>query len=409
MRKEAAANSSTTDSAATPEFSLASIIMPLQVTSAGAIKPSPQAPSSPEIHDPIAEPAGKPYETASTILSSEVDGYTSTATSSPAFTSDPAIAETQDADRTLSVKPKKPIAAPAGTSISNWPSLHGNFNQESARASATLPALPGPGTSFAHRDILLEQRLNSEVPFVHALKPGSPTHERATIEEAVTQSKLDTAISPSHVVLAAVGTQAHAERVGQFAAVPPDLIQVPVDRLAPSANAHPASVREPFTSIDAGAEDTAPKWVSAGVHRAEAGFQDPSLGWVSVRAQFGTGGIHAAVVPSTDVAAQVLGSHLAGLNAHLSSHYEHLNPVSISTPDAGWASRDSQQEMAHGNGGDTSDDGRQQQMQKESESSPIAPVPRSSPGTSDQPKLLAEVQGFATDRNQANGHVFFVV
>jgi hypothetical protein len=186
-------------------------------------------------------------------------------------------------------------------------------------------------------------------------------------------------------------------------------MRAPVDRFASSANAHPASVREPFTSIDAGAEDTAPKWVSAGVHRAEAGFQDPSLGWVSVRAQFGTGGIHAAVVPSTDVAAQVLGSHLAGLNAHLSSHYEHLNPVSISTPDAGWASRDSQQEMARGNGGDTSDGGRQQQMQKESESSPVAPVPRSSAGTSDQPKLLAEVQGFATDRNQANGHVFFVV
>ena len=199
-------------------------------------------------------------------------------------------------------------------------------------------------------------------------------------------------------------------RAGQSAVASSDVMQVPVDRLAPSANTHPASVREPFTSIDAGADDTSPKWVSAGVHRAEAGFQDPSLGWVSVRAQSGSGGIHGAVVPSTDVAAQVLGSHLAGLNAHLASHYErHLNPVSISTLDAGWASRDSQQEMAHGNGGDTSDGGRQQQMQKGPESSPIAPVPRSPHSIPEQPKSLADMQSFATDRNQTNGHVFFVV
>ncbi len=133
------------------------------------------------------------------------------------------------------------------------------------------------------------------------------------------------------------------------------------------------------------------------------------MGWVSVRAQSGPGGIHAAVVPSTDVAAQVLGSHLAGLNAHIASHYEHLNPVSISTLDTGWASRDSQQEMAHGNGGDTNDGGRQQQMQKDREFSPIAPAAHFLHSIAEQPKSLAEMQSFATDRNQTNGHVFFVV
>ena len=176
------------------------------IGSSGAAKPSPLGPSSPEIHDPIAEPAGKPSEgaliipiNASTggpdvdrsILTStpraEADGYSSTATSSQAVAPDPAIAETQAADRTLSVKPKKPIAAPAGTSISNSPSLHGNFYQESASVSASLPAQRDPETSSAHRGVASEQGANPEMPTVHALEPGSRKRERATIGEVVTQ------------------------------------------------------------------------------------------------------------------------------------------------------------------------------------------------------------------------------
>lgn len=76
------------------------------------------------------------------------------------------------------------------------------------------------------------------------------------------------------------------------------------------------------------------RWTLAGSHRAEAGFHDPSLGWVSVRAQAGAGGIHAVVVPASDTAAQVLNTHLAGLNAHMTSQYEHLSTVTLASPDA---------------------------------------------------------------------------
>jgi len=82
------------------------------------------------------------------------------------------------------------------------------------------------------------------------------------------------------------------------------------------------------------------RWTLAGIHRAEAGFEDPSLGWVSVRAQAGAGGIHAVVVPASDTAAQVLNTHLAGLNAHISTQYEHLSTVTLASSDPGSGNRE---------------------------------------------------------------------
>jgi hypothetical protein len=172
---------------------------------------------------------------------------------------------------------------------------------------------------------------------------------------------------------------------------------------------HPASAREPFTAVDAGAEDSAPKWILAGGHHAEAGFLDSSLGWVSVRAQSSAGGIHATVVPSTDVAAQVLGSHLAGLNAHIANQSEHLNPVTLSALDAAWANGGTRREMAQENGGGSSDGGRQQQMREDPEPARVAAVAQSSRDLAEKPKSLAEMRTIAAGRDPKNGHVFFVV
>jgi hypothetical protein len=126
-----------------------------------------------------------------------------------------------------------------------------------------------------------------------------------------------------------------------------------------------ANEREPFAAIDAGMNDGAAKWIHTDSHRAEAGFQDPSLGWVSVRAQAGAEGIHAAVMAPTDAAAQVLSSHLAGLNAHMASHYGHVNATTVSTPGEGWNGPDTAGERAQGNG-NAPDHGSQQQTQEDS-------------------------------------------
>jgi len=90
------------------------------------------------------------------------------------------------------------------------------------------------------------------------------------------------------------------------------------------ADARGEPLREPWVAADAGMEWKAPNWVRAGPRHAEAGFEDPVLGWVGVRADWSGSGIHASIVPATTEAAQVLGDHMRGLNDYLT---EQRTPV----------------------------------------------------------------------------------
>jgi hypothetical protein len=95
--------------------------------------------------------------------------------------------------------------------------------------------------------------------------------------------------------------------------------------------------RETFTTLDAADAPGRPTWIHAGAQQAEAGFQDPTLGWVGVRADMGGGGVHAELVAGSADAAQALGSHLAGLNAYLAEHHTPVETLTLSAPDGGWA------------------------------------------------------------------------
>ena len=97
------------------------------------------------------------------------------------------------------------------------------------------------------------------------------------------------------------------------------------------------ATREAFTALDAESASGAPRWIHAGAQRAEAGFQDPTLGWVGVRAEMGGSGVHAALVPGSADAAQALGGHLAGLNAYLAAEHTALDPVTVAAPEGGHA------------------------------------------------------------------------
>jgi hypothetical protein len=105
---------------------------------------------------------------------------------------------------------------------------------------------------------------------------------------------------------------------------------------AVNAGAVPGS-RETFAALDGDAAYGA-SWLHAGTHSAEAGFEDPALGWVSVRADMTAGGVHAAVVPGTAEAAQALGAHMAGLNSYLSDQRTPVHTLTLSAPggDAGF-------------------------------------------------------------------------
>jgi hypothetical protein len=99
------------------------------------------------------------------------------------------------------------------------------------------------------------------------------------------------------------------------------------------ATVAPAS-RETFAALDAETASGTPTWIHAGAQRAEAGFQDPALGWVSVRADMVAGGVHASLVPGSAEAAQELGGHLAGLNAYLAAQHTPVETLTLAAPES---------------------------------------------------------------------------
>jgi hypothetical protein len=84
--------------------------------------------------------------------------------------------------------------------------------------------------------------------------------------------------------------------------------------------------------LDTPAATPSTTWVHAGTHQAEAGYLDPSLGWVGVRAQASGVTVHAAIVPGSTEAAQALSGHLAGLNTWVAEHHGDSMHVTMDAP-----------------------------------------------------------------------------
>ena len=91
-----------------------------------------------------------------------------------------------------------------------------------------------------------------------------------------------------------------------------------------------------------------PAWTHAGGQHAEAGFRDPDLGWVGVRADLNTGGIRATLVPSSAEASQTLSGHLAGLSSHLVEQQTTVASLSMASPGESGADSGMGQHMQQG-------------------------------------------------------------
>ena len=158
----------------------------------------------------------------------------------------------------------------------------------------------------------------SEMSPVATRSSKSPTHPLAnpTIAD----------LGPSHVSAHAAASAEIPTR-DQFASVTPRAFPT----LQPSAV--PQAERNTFEALDATAAPPA-TWIHAGAHHAEAGYLDPSLGWVSVRADANPAGLHAAIVPASPEAASAISTHLAGLNAYLAEHHGHSATATLA-PESG--------------------------------------------------------------------------
>ncbi len=116
--------------------------------------------------------------------------------------------------------------------------------------------------------------------------------------------------------------------------------------------ASPASAQDTFGALDRETSMGVPTWTHAAGQHAEAGFRDPDLGWVGVRADLSSSGIHATLVPSSSDAAQTLGSHLAGLSSHLADEHAPVASLSMASPGESGADGGVGQRMQQGTDGD---------------------------------------------------------
>ena len=71
-----------------------------------------------------------------------------------------------------------------------------------------------------------------------------------------------------------------------------------------------------------------------------------------MRAHVDSSGVHTALVPSSNEAAQSLGVHLANLNVYLAEHHAQLEKTTLAKPDTAWTDHGMQQGMneRHGQG-----------------------------------------------------------
>ena len=116
--------------------------------------------------------------------------------------------------------------------------------------------------------------------------------------------------------------------------------------LAAATSAAPA--QDTFAALDAGSSPGTAAWTHAGSQHAEAGFNDPTLGWVGVRADLNAGGIHATLVPSSAEAAQALNGHLAGLSTHLVEQQSPVASLTMASPSESGAENGMGQRMQQG-------------------------------------------------------------
>ena len=112
--------------------------------------------------------------------------------------------------------------------------------------------------------------------------------------------------------------------------------QAGISDLSSKGRVEPA-LREPFAALDAEPAPAALAWTHASARQAEAGFEDPVLGWVGVRGELSGGGVHAALVPGSAEAAEQLGRQMDGLHTYLAEQRTPVESLVMSAPSGGGA------------------------------------------------------------------------
>jgi len=174
-----------------------------------------------------------------------------------------------------------------------------------------------------------------EAPPAADSRSMAPTQGRTVrVADTTQRSEMGIHLVPQHNGLNISGTILGSGQAGMSDPAGARVAQGPGGESIGASTSHSGPLPgEAFAALDGEVAQSAPTWIHAGAQRAEAGYQDPALGWVSVRADANGGGIHAALVPSSADAAQTLGGQMAGLNTYLTEHHAPLATLTIATPE----------------------------------------------------------------------------
>jgi hypothetical protein len=289
-----------------------------------------------------------------------------------------------------------PLAAATGALQSSTALPHSNAAAASVQTESQIPSvLPVAAASVAPESSSeqLTAATGSEIPLTRSAKPGNPipaanagTDRRVAGTQAVAPAPAKGVAAPQatqenrpaqeqlaapHLDAQAVsssgtasihdaqpsGTQAVPHPVSQAnsqSALDLSGMRVGGNAVSPVSNNTNAGPmprpdgRETFATLDAEPPSAPATWVHAGSSQAEAGFNDPNLGWVSVRADQAGGAIHATLVPGSNEAASALSSHLDGLNAYLDSRHSPVQSLTVGEPEGRSAAWGGDSGLNHG-------------------------------------------------------------
>ena len=144
-------------------------------------------------------------------------------------------------------------------------------------------------------------------------------------------------------------SQADGMKAGVSAGAAMDFATQPTPvSLAANLSSHPSTAirdaqrgADPFAAMDGSvasglstsglSSPGQPSWMHGEGRQVEAGYHDPIMGWVEVRASQGQNGIHATLVPASDRAAESLGQHLGGIDAYLSERHTPVESLTVAS------------------------------------------------------------------------------
>ncbi len=214
------------------------------------------------------------------------------------------------------------LAEPVAKQVTPSPTDSGIFTSIVAASSAIAPSsgtgsLPLPSANRSPATV----GERAAVSGVSRTTRGSGAF--STGQAARNGLREETSIS---LVEASAGAREQAGLQGAGLAVHAALIK------QPAAASDPV---ETFAALDGQSATGREAWIHTGAQRAEAGFQDPELGWVAVRADGSGSGIHAQLVAGSTDAAQALSGQMAGLKAFLVEHRTPVETLTLTTSGGG--------------------------------------------------------------------------